>query len=103
MKDEIKKDEEIVAREGNITIDMRELKTSLPKLVEEYRTHLSAYDLLMKMMLLTEVRFEIIQHTLKPILNDSIDVLSNSKKIMKETNELLDEIREQLKTLKENE
>ena len=103
MKNELKGDEEIIAQDGDITISMKELKTSLPKLLEKIKIHSNSYDLIKKMMLLIKIRFEIIQHTLKPIINDSIEVLRSSKETMQETNKILDEIKEQLKKLKENE
>ena len=98
-----KEDEEIIAREGNTTINMKELKTSLPKLLDGNKYSMVSYDFLRKLMLLIEVRFEIIQHTLKPIINDSIEVLRSSKETMQETNKILDEIKEQIEKLKENE
>ena len=98
-----KEDEEIIAREGNTTINMKELKTSLPKLLDENKYSMVSYDFLRKLMLLIEVRFEIVQHTLKPIINDSIEVLRSSKETMQETNKILDEIKEQIEKLKENE
>lgn len=102
MKNALKNDEENIAQDKDTTINMKELKTSLPKLVDMNRTHLSSYDLLKKLMLLIEVRLEIIQHTLKPILNDSIEVLKSGKETIQETNKLLDEIKEQLEELKKN-
>ena len=103
MKEKLKDDDEIIAQEENVTINMKELKTTLPNLVDKNRTHLSIYDLIKKLMLLIEVRLEIIQHTLKPILNDSIEVLNKGKETIQETNKLLDEIKEQINVLKENE
>lgn len=62
-----------------------------------------SYDFLRKLMLLIEVRLAIIQHTLKPILNDSIEVMKSGKETMQETNKILDEIKKQIEKLKENE
>lgn len=98
-----KEDEEIIAREGNTTINARELKKSLPKLLDENKYSMVSYDFLRKLMLLIEVRLEIIQHTLKPILNDSIEILQTSKDTIRDTNKILDEIKEQLMELKKNE
>ena len=92
MKNETKKDEEIIAHEGNTTINARELKTSLPKLVEEHRVHLSSYDLIKKMMLLIEVRFEIIQYTMKTALIDNTQIILDTKKIIENTTQVLSDI-----------
>lgn len=92
-KMKLKNDEEIIAQEGNVTINMKELKTTLPKLADELND-VNIRIALKKLMLDIEVRFEIIQHTLKPILNDSIEVLKRGKETLRDTNELLDEIKE---------
>ena len=99
MKDELKNDDEIVAQEGDITINMKELKTSLPKLVDELN-NADIQVALKKLMLDIEVRLEIIQHTLKPILNDSIEVMDRGKETMRETNKWLGEVKELLDEIK---
>lgn len=110
MKNKLKGDNEIVAREGDITINIKELKTSLPKLVDENRSHLTSYDLLKKLMLLIEVRLEIIQHTLKSALIDNTQIISDTKKIIVNSSKTLSDITSYLneednllKELKKNE
>lgn len=105
MKKELKNDEEVIAQEGDITINMKELKTSLPKLADELND-IPIRIVLKKLMLDIEIRFEILQHILKPTLTENSKLLSETKlmiqdsikkneeviKFLDEIKELLDEV-----------
>lgn len=91
----LKKDEEIIAQDGNATINMKELKTSLPKLADEMND-VDIRIALKKIMLDVEVRFEILQHALKSALDNNIQIISDTQKTIDDTNKLLDEIKQMM-------
>lgn len=94
-KYKLKDDEEIIAQEGDITINMKELKTSLPKLADKLND-VDIRIVLKKLMLDIEVRFEILQHALKSGLDKNIQIISDTQKTIDDTNKLLDEIKQMM-------